>query len=125
MEMFVIALVAIAAFAAVLLPLFRRRPGYGDDTEFENIPPASSESNDSPSGGVSVSPGDASGDSAQSGPRQDPPTDDAIEAEVMRYREAVRSGTVCRRCGQANPPGSAYCYECGARLPLADAMEFE
>ena len=108
MEMLIIGVVALAAFAAVLLPLFRRRPGVGDETEFENIPPASS--------GPAAPAATAS-----------PPTegDDDIEAEVMRYREAVRAGTVCRKCGQANPVGSAYCFECGARLPLADAREFE
>jgi uncharacterized OB-fold protein len=43
---------------------------------------------------------------------------------VLRYREALRAGTLCVRCGQANPPGSAYCADCGKRLPLGDAKEF-
>lgn len=125
MEMLVIALVAIAAFAAVLLPLFRRRPGYGDDIEFENIPPERSESNGHAAGTAAA--GDVGSDEQPAVSDESRPASagDAIEAEVMRYRDAVRSGTVCRRCGQANPPGSAYCYECGARLPLADAREFE
>lgn len=42
--------------------------------------------------------------------------DAALEAEIDRYRAAVRAGTVCRRCGQANPAGSVYCYECGQAL---------
>jgi ribosomal protein L40E len=107
MEMLIMGVVALAAFAAVLLPLFRRRPGVGDDAEFENIPPASS----------ATAPPESSQGATHG--------DDDVESEVMRYREAVRAGTVCRKCGQANPGGSAYCFECGARLPLADAKEFE
>jgi ribosomal protein L40E len=123
MEMLVIGVVAIAAFAAVLLPLFRRRPGVGDETEFENIPPSESHMpartpGSDNAGGASAAPDDSNRPLVRS-------DDDAVETEVMRYREAVRAGTVCRRCGQANPVGSAYCYECGARLPVADAKEFE
>jgi hypothetical protein len=42
-----------------------------------------------------------------------------IEAEVMRYREALRSGTICTRCSQANPPGSRFCGDCGRALQNA------
>jgi ribosomal protein L40E len=114
MEMLIIGLIAIAAFAAVLFPLFRRRPGFGDETEFENIPPATPEQ---PARDSAPPAGPQGAGAAR--------TDDAVEAEVLRYREAVRAGTVCRKCGQANPVDSEYCYECGARLPLADAKEFE
>jgi hypothetical protein len=48
-----------------------------------------------------------------------------VEDEVMRYRAAVRADTLCARCGQANPPGSRYCHECGRTLPAMDAQEFE
>lgn len=125
MEMLVIGVVALAAFAAVLLPLFRRRPGVGDETEFENIPPADTQAAGSTSETGSA---DAGAGSAAPDVTHRPPAradEDAIEAEVMRYRGAVRAGTVCRKCGQANPVDSAYCYECGARLPIADAKEFE
>ncbi|HUH11954.1 MAG TPA: hypothetical protein VMK65_02545 [Longimicrobiales bacterium] len=37
----------------------------------------------------------------------------ALDAEVARYREAVRGGTVCPRCLAANPAGSQFCAECG------------
>jgi hypothetical protein len=40
-----------------------------------------------------------------------------VEAEVTRYRTAIRAGTLCRRCGRANPEGSFFCAECGRRLP--------
>jgi hypothetical protein len=30
----------------------------------------------------------------------------ALDAEIDRYRQAVRDGTICDRCGQANPAGS-------------------
>jgi len=39
-----------------------------------------------------------------------------IEREVLRFREALRAGTVCARCSQANPPGSRYCGDCGRPL---------
>jgi hypothetical protein len=44
--------------------------------------------------------------------------DDAAEldADVTRYREALRAGTVCPRCRQANSPGSRFCAECGRDL---------
>ena len=48
-----------------------------------------------------------------------------VEDEIMRYRAAVRADTLCPRCGQANPPGSKYCCECGRTLPAVDAQEFE
>jgi ribosomal protein L40E len=50
--------------------------------------------------------------------------DDALEAEVARYREALRAGTICRKCGEANPPGSRFCADCGADLPVDDVQEF-
>ncbi len=39
-----------------------------------------------------------------------------VESEVQRYRVALRAGTICTRCGQANPPGSRFCGECGRPL---------
>lgn len=47
------------------------------------------------------------------------PPDAVLDAQVARYREALRAGTVCERCEQANPPGSRYCSECGRALSLA------
>lgn len=44
--------------------------------------------------------------------------DDELETEVLRYREALRAGTVCDYCRQANPPGSRFCYECGQPLEM-------
>lgn len=103
MEMLAIALIVLVAFAAVLVPLLRRR---GDGS--------SAPEHASPDAAAADTP--ASGESAG---------DETIEQEVLRYREAVRADTVCGKCGQANPPDSAYCFECGARLPRADAKEFE
>ncbi|MEO5510674.1 MAG: zinc ribbon domain-containing protein [Longimicrobiales bacterium] len=48
-----------------------------------------------------------------------------IEQEVLRYRAALRSDGVCRRCGQANPDRSRFCYECGRSLPAGDREEFD
>lgn len=51
-----------------------------------------------------------------------PPLDTAaLEREVERYRAALRAGTLCRRCGQANLQGSRFCQDCGRRLRPAAA----
>jgi hypothetical protein len=43
-------------------------------------------------------------------------SEDEVAREVGRYREALRAGSVCRRCAQANPPGSRFCAGCGRPL---------
>ena len=85
MEVVIIVLLAVAAFALILVPLLR---------------------------GGSANVTDASSDAP-------------VEQEVERYRAALRADTVCKRCGQANPPGSRFCYECGRRLATTDAEEFD
>ena len=45
--------------------------------------------------------------------------DPALKGEVDRYREAIRAGTLCERCGQANAPDSRFCGECGRPLAVA------
>lgn len=74
METLVPVAIALAALAAVLLPLLR-----------EKATPAGA----------------------------DP---ESLEAEVERYRSALRSGTICARCAEANPAGSRFCSRCGASL---------
>jgi hypothetical protein len=49
-------------------------------------------------------------------PEPAPPDDEALEAEIARYREALRAGTLCRRCGEPNPAGARFCANCGRRL---------
>jgi ribosomal protein L40E len=49
-------------------------------------------------------------------PPETPPDDASLEAEIAAYRTALRAGTLCRRCGAANPEASRYCAECGRRL---------
>jgi ribosomal protein L40E len=49
-------------------------------------------------------------------PAEPPRNDEALEAEIAAYRAALRGGTLCRRCGAANPEASRYCAECGRRL---------
>lgn len=39
-----------------------------------------------------------------------------LEADVQRYREALRAGTVCGHCREANPPDSHFCRACGRAL---------
>lgn len=49
--------------------------------------------------------------------RRVPPLDGAaVDAEIGRYRESLRSGTVCEHCAEANPPGSRFCARCGRAL---------
>jgi hypothetical protein len=57
-------------------------------------------------------------------PPEDPALDD-IEREVQRYRVALRAGTICTKCGQANPEDSRFCFDCGTALPLTEAREFD
>jgi hypothetical protein len=175
----IIAAIAIVAFAAVLIPLFRRPAGGTDAGEFEGDAapagkarrPADAKSgrkpgakpapkshpktgpkpghagDERPSGSRSVqeadplrgegvvppmaagpvSPVDASAGSADSADSSDTAamSDDELELEVQRYRAAMRAGTVCTKCGQANPADSSFCFDCGAALPLAEAREFE
>lgn len=125
MEMLVIAVIALVAFGAVLVPLFRRKSGTNDDREFDIG--ADAESASSP---PTVAPMAAGPATPVAPPPVNPPdagehVHDDIEAEVLRYRAALRAGTVCRKCGQANEEGSVFCADCGARLPREDAREFE
>lgn len=41
---------------------------------------------------------------------------DALDADVQRYREALREGTVCEHCREPNAAGSRFCAECGREL---------
>jgi hypothetical protein len=141
--MMIIAVVAIVAFAAVLIPLFRRRVPGADSSEFEGdtsaAPPSPPSPRTSPDaapavdathGGGVVPPTPAASaspvDPAEpAGGPADAATADELELEVQRYRAALRAGTVCNKCGQANPAESKFCFDCGTALPLAEAREFE
>jgi hypothetical protein len=46
--------------------------------------------------------------------------DDAIDAEVERYRAALRAGTLCGNCRFPNPDGSHFCADCGRPLGAAE-----
>jgi hypothetical protein len=39
-----------------------------------------------------------------------------LDADVDRYRAALRAGTVCDHCREANPDGSRFCTRCGRDL---------
>ncbi|HEX6558871.1 MAG TPA: hypothetical protein VF021_05395 [Longimicrobiales bacterium] len=43
-------------------------------------------------------------------------TETEIDAEVARYRAAIKGHTLCERCLAANPEGSRFCGECGREL---------
>jgi ribosomal protein L40E len=173
MEMIIIAVVAVVAFAAVLVPLFRRGAGASSDaSEFgspaDRPPPKPKPRQKStskpssrtarpvrgadPEGGAGIVPPMVAGPATPVAPTgatvPDAPAepavpdaraqsrpeaagspdalerDDALEHDVARYRAALRAGTICRKCGEANPPGSRFCADCGSDLPVDDAQEF-
>jgi hypothetical protein len=86
MEIALVLALIAAAIGAVMWPLLRRDAGAPD-------------------------PADAAGATAADGL-----TFADIDREVGRYRDALRAGTVCSRCAQANPPGSRFCSDCGRPL---------
>ena len=43
-------------------------------------------------------------------------SEQALNEQVARYREAMRRGTLCDGCLTANAPGSRFCSECGRAL---------
>jgi len=90
MEIFVVFLITALAVTAVVLPLVRRH-GTARDPEL---------------------------DAPRALPRSIRQTGE-IEREIERYRASLNAGTVCGRCGRANPEDSRYCCECGRRLPAA------
>ncbi len=52
---------------------------------------------------------------------EDPPPErdartDEIEREIAAYRVALRAGTLCERCGNANVGEALFCATCGRRL---------
>lgn len=89
MDLSFVALLGAIAIAVVLLPVLRPRRGPPAAAGYRGAPP--------------------------------PPLHDeaALEAELARYRAALRAGTLCDRCRQANPAASRFCAECGRRLPAA------
>ena len=44
-----------------------------------------------------------------------------LETEILRYRASLRADSICARCGQANPQGSRFCYECGRGIRSSSA----
>jgi ribosomal protein L40E len=145
MEMLIIAVIAILAFAAVLVPLFRRGERAVDADEFRSDEPAPgsrgpgrSTAAPAPGDGGGVDPVTGEGvvpplaagpatpvAATEAAPEQAPRSEDEIELEVQRYRAALRAGTICRKCGQANPADSTFCFDCGAQLPRDEAREFD
>lgn len=49
---------------------------------------------------------------------QDP---DALEGEIARIRDGLRSGLTCERCGHLNAADSRFCASCGSPLPAGGA----
>ena len=118
MELLVITIIAVVAFALVLIPLFRRGPRGDDEREF-----GGGARTDAAFVPIGAGPATPIADVTEQDGRE--VAVDDVEREVLRYRTAVRAGTICRKCGQANPADSLFCFECGAQLQRADAKEFE
>jgi len=112
MEIVAIGLLAVLVMGAVAWPLFRGGRGHAADAqEF------SSEATSPPREPVLATPAESRSDPAAS-------EGGGIEGEVARYRQAITGGTLCRRCGEANPPGSRFCRDCGKPLATNDAQEY-
>jgi hypothetical protein len=90
-EIMIVVLVGVAAVGAVLYPLLRADSVTQGSGDMEPLPRSDASA-------ASTSP------------------DESIQDEVASYREALRAGTVCDRCLQANPEGSRFCCECGRQL---------
>ncbi len=90
MDALVIVILGLAAFTAVVRPFYRSR----------STPPIEET-------GTAAS-ADAGGTARA-----------ALEEEIARYGLALRAGTVCGRCGNANPDHSRFCMECGRQLATA------
>lgn len=43
-------------------------------------------------------------------------TDAELDADVERYREALRDGTLCPHCREPHAPSSRFCPDCGREL---------
>ncbi len=97
METLLIILIGIAAAAAVAYPLVRKGAG-GVDPHLDPDP-SMVEATDARSAGAV-------------GPPE-------LEQEILRYREALRAGTVCPACSAPNQAGSRFCAECGTALAAA------
>ena len=111
MEIVILAVLAVLVIGAVVWPIVRRNSGdYADAREYAvgSAPPAAP-----PTPAV-----------APAGPEQPLSSDDALEVEVLRFREALVAGTLCARCGEANPADAKYCSDCGKPLPASDTQEF-
>jgi hypothetical protein len=142
MDILIIVLIALAAVGAVLYPLLkgqRRHAALEEDARREQaeraaeplspaepaapaapaapLPPAAPAAPRAAAGEAGVpgvahaAPGEAGSDLAARA-RGTP----AVEAEILRYRAALRAGVLCARCHAANEAGARFCAGCGAAL---------
>ncbi len=97
METLLLVLIGLIAVGAVAYPLLRRSSGMDPHLDPD---PSMVEATDAKSAGA-VGPPD-------------------VEQEILRYREALRAGTLCSKCSSANAPGSRFCATCGNALTPAN-----
>jgi ribosomal protein L40E len=134
MEIAILALLGIVVILAVVAPLFRGRDHYADEAEF-SLQTTSSAARSAAAPGL-ASPGQLAAGAAAASPvaaaaaAASPVTEAAavgaaaLEGEVARYRDALKAGTLCSRCGEANPVDAKFCRDCGHALPASAAQEF-
>jgi ribosomal protein L40E len=125
MEIVILALLAILIVGAVIAPFFRGGGGHhADAAEYAVEPtspaprPPAAAGSPAPTATVATAP---AADSSVAGEMSG---EDELEAEIARYRDAIEAGTVCGRCGEANPADARFCRDCGKALPASDAQEF-
>lgn len=94
MDTIVLVLIGAAALVAVGFPLLRARRPMAAPGAYSSVFSATDRG-------------------ASSAPVARYADDAAIDAAVERYRVALRAGTICDRCRQANPPESRFCADCG------------
>lgn len=98
METLLLVLIGLVAVGAVAYPLLRRSSGMDPHLDPD---PSMVEATDAKSAGAV-------------GPPE-------LEQEILRYREALRAGTLCPKCNAANAAGSRFCATCGTALAPAGA----
>jgi hypothetical protein len=104
MDAVIIVLLVFAALAAVLYPIFRaRQESPGARTGVRRGRPRAPAARRRATHAAAVA-----------SPAPAVPGD--VAAEVARYRDALRAGTLCHRCAEANDAGSRFCARCGGAL---------
>ena len=125
MQIAIIVILALLVIAAVAWPLLRSTRGHHTDAqEFAVQPPSAPAAAPERPAAPDISAAQRTAARRSAAPADAPTGDAALEADIARYREALTTGTLCPRCGEANPVEAKFCRECGKALPASAAQEF-